>query len=83
MDGPAFINVLAPCRLSWAIPPEDTIDVVRHAVDCCFRPLYEVEEGRWRLTYRPRERKSYVDWLRRRGRFRHRFQPGREELLKN
>jgi pyruvate ferredoxin oxidoreductase beta subunit len=82
VDGPAFINVLAPCRLSWAIPPEDTIDVVRHAVDCCFWPLYEVEEGRWRLTYRPRERKSYVDWLRRQGRFRHLFQPGREELLK-
>ncbi|MGI6559458.1 MAG: thiamine pyrophosphate-dependent enzyme [Limnochordia bacterium] len=82
VDGPAFINVLAPCRLSWAIPSEDTIDVVRHAVDCCFWPLYEVEEGEFRLTYRPRERKSYVDWLRRQGRFRHLFQPGREGLLK-
>ncbi|MGI6034528.1 MAG: thiamine pyrophosphate-dependent enzyme [Limnochordia bacterium] len=82
VKGPAFINVLAPCRLSWAIPSEDTIDVVRHAVDCCFWPLYEVEGGQWRLTYRPRERKSYIDWLRRQGRFRHLFQPGREGLLK-
>ncbi|MGI6037360.1 MAG: thiamine pyrophosphate-dependent enzyme [Limnochordia bacterium] len=81
VEGPAFINVMAPCRLSWATPPEDTIDLVKHAVDSCFWPLYEVENGHWKLSYKPRERKSYVDWLRRQGRFRHLFQPGKEELL--
>ncbi len=32
-DGPSFINVLAPCRLGWAFPPEETIELGRLAVN--------------------------------------------------
>ena len=29
VDGPAFINVLAPCRLGWGYPPEDTVKIAQ------------------------------------------------------
>lgn len=72
-EGPTFLNVMAPCRLIWATPPEETIDVTRHAVECNFWPLYEVDEGVWRLTYRPRVPKSFREWLQRQNRFKHLF----------
>lgn len=80
--GPAFINVLSPCRLTWGTPPEETIDVARHAVESCFWPLYEVEDGQWRLTFKPREKASFTDWMKRQSRFKHLFKPTlQEELL--
>lgn len=81
-DGPSFINVLAPCRLIWGTPPEETVDVTRHAVETCFWPLYEVEEGRWHLTFRPKEKKRFRDWLQRQARFKHLFDGKHEDLLR-
>lgn len=80
-DGPAFINVLAPCRLIWATPPEETIDVTRHAVETCFWPLYEVDEGHWHITFEPKEKKRFSDWLKRQGRFKHLFDGKHDDLL--
>ena len=81
IDGPSFINALAPCRLSWGIDPDNTVDLVRLAVETCFWPLYEVEDGRWRLNYLPREKKPYADWLKVQTRFKHLFRPGQEDFL--
>ncbi|MGE5527813.1 MAG: thiamine pyrophosphate-dependent enzyme [Patescibacteria group bacterium] len=81
VDGPSFINALAPCRLSWGIDPDNTVDLVRLAVETCAWPLYEVEEGRWRLNYLPREKKPYADWLKVQTRFKHLFRQGGESLL--
>lgn len=79
--GPSFINVLSPCRLGWGFKPEDTIEVAREAVETCFWPLYEVENGVYKLTYKPKEKKPVVDWMKKQTRFRHLFKPGNEELL--
>lgn len=81
-EGPTFLNVMAPCRLIWATPPEETVEVTRHAVECNFWPLYEVDEGVWRLTYRPRVAKSFREWLQRQSRFKHLFgRDDSEEIL--
>ena len=40
VDGPAFMNVISPCPLGWAHPPEKTIEVAKLAVDTCFWPLF-------------------------------------------
>jgi len=79
--GPTFINVLSPCRLGWGFKPEDTIELAREAVENCFWPLYEVENGVYKLTYKPKEKKPVVEWLKKQTRFRHLFKPGNEELL--
>jgi len=79
--GPSFINIISPCRLGWGFRPEDTIVLAREAVETCFWPLYEVENGVYKLTYKPREKKPVVEWLKKQTRFRHLFKPGNEELL--
>lgn len=81
VDGPAFINALAPCPRGWRYDPKDTIELCRLAVDTCFWPLYEIVDGRVRITYKPREKKPVTEFLKVQGRFRHLFQPGNEGLL--
>ncbi len=80
-DGPSFINVLAPCRLGWAFPAEDTIEMGRMAVNACLWPLYEVVNGQYKITFKPREKQPVVDYLRKQTKFRHLFRPGNEALL--
>ncbi|HHV61457.1 MAG TPA: pyruvate ferredoxin oxidoreductase [Firmicutes bacterium] len=81
VEGPAFVNILTPCRLGWQIDPADSIEICRKAVDTCFWPLYEVENGVWKITLKPREKKPITEWLRPQGRFRHLFKPGNEKLI--
>ncbi|MGE5593008.1 MAG: thiamine pyrophosphate-dependent enzyme [Betaproteobacteria bacterium] len=81
VKGPAFINVLAPCRLGWQFDPSETIDIMRGAVETCFWPLYEVENGVWRITHKPREKKPVRGWLEKQGRFRHLFRPENEHII--
>lgn len=82
VDGPAFINVLSPCRLGWMYPPENTIEICREAVSSCFWPLYEIEEGNWKISHKPKEKTNLNDWLKKQGRFKHLFKSGNENILK-
>lgn len=83
VDGPAFLNVLVPCRLGWGFAPETALDMAREATDSCYWPLFEVEEGNWRLNYRPKEKKPIIDWMKKQGRFKHLFKPGWEGILED
>jgi pyruvate ferredoxin oxidoreductase beta subunit len=74
-DGPSFINVLASCNRGWRHSTETSIDITKLGVDTCYWPLYEVENGVWKLNYRPKEKKPVEEWLKTQGRFRHLFQP--------
>ncbi len=81
IDGPKFMNVLAPCRLGWGFPMELTMEMCRLAADTCFWPLYEVVDGRYKLTYTPREKKPIEDFLKLQTRFRHLFRPENEHVI--
>ncbi len=72
-EGPAFINVLAPCHRGWRYPMEEGINISKMAVDTCVWPLFEVDEGSWRLSYNPRAKPPVADWLKRQRRFDHLF----------
>ncbi|MFH1407115.1 MAG: hypothetical protein ABIH01_03825, partial [Candidatus Omnitrophota bacterium] len=80
-NGPSFINIISPCPLGWRYPNNQSIDLSRLAVDTCFWPLYEVENGTWKLTYKPKEKKPLVEWLKLQGRFRHLFEPRNKPIL--
>jgi pyruvate ferredoxin oxidoreductase beta subunit len=82
VDGPSFINVLSPCQLGWAYPPETTIESCRLAVDTCFWPLYEVENGYYKITVKPREKKPIIEYLKTQGRFRHLNLPANEHAIR-
>jgi pyruvate ferredoxin oxidoreductase beta subunit len=80
-DGPAFLNVLTDCPLGWGHEPRLAQQVLRAAVDSRFWPLYEVDEGRYRLTYEPAEPVPVEEWLRPQARFAHLFRPESTHLL--
>jgi pyruvate ferredoxin oxidoreductase beta subunit len=83
-DGPAFINVFAPCPRGWRIPYNMSVAIAKSAVQTAFWPLFEVVDGEWRYTKRSvtRENRAPVEeFLKPQGRFKHLFKPGNEELL--
>lgn len=79
--GPTFLNVMSPCPLGWYTKPEDSIKWAKLSVDTCYWPMYEVENGILRITYKPKEKKPLVDWLKPQGRFKHLFKPGNEHFI--
>jgi pyruvate ferredoxin oxidoreductase beta subunit len=79
--GPAFMNVLSSCNRGWRHATDETIEITQLGVDTCYWPLYEVENGEWRLTYKPREKLPVVEWLKRQGRFRHLFKPQNRHMI--
>jgi pyruvate ferredoxin oxidoreductase beta subunit len=74
-EGPTFLNVLSMCHRGWRFKQEDTITISKLAVETCFWPLYEVVDGEYRLTYKPKRKRPVVDWLEAQGRFAHLFKP--------
>lgn len=81
IEGPKFINVIAPCPRGWRTEGSETIDLARGAVNSLFWPIFEIENGALRLTYKPRNPLPVRDWLARQGRFKHLFAEGNEEIL--
>ncbi len=81
VEGPAFLNVFAPCPRGWRIPSSQSIEIAKLAVQTGFWPLYEVEDGVFRQTVRVANRKPLEDFLKPQGRFKHLFTPGNEALL--
>ena len=81
VEGATFLNVLSPCPRGWRSDGAESIDMAREAVNTCYWPLFEYEDGEYRLTYRPQHKMPLIPWLKRQGRFAHLFQPGNEETL--
>jgi pyruvate ferredoxin oxidoreductase beta subunit len=73
VEGPAFLNVLCLCPTEWKYVESQGINLARTAADTCVWPLYEVENGKYKINYRPKEKKPVLDWLKPQGRFRHLF----------
>jgi len=82
-DGPTFINVLQPCRLGWAYPPEMTTELGRLAVETCIWPIYEVENGKYKINRKPAAKKPVEEFFKPQGRFKHLLKPENAELLKS
>jgi pyruvate ferredoxin oxidoreductase beta subunit len=71
IEGPKFINLLAPCTLGWKFEAEKGLEISRLAADTCVWPLYEVENGKYKVSYKPKVKKSVKEWLESQGRFKH------------
>jgi pyruvate ferredoxin oxidoreductase beta subunit/2-oxoisovalerate ferredoxin oxidoreductase beta subunit len=51
--GTRFLLVTCACVPGWSIPDDASLSVLRAAVDARILPLYEVEDGRYRITRWP------------------------------
>jgi len=71
VEGPAYVHILSVCPTGWRLPPELAIRAGRLAVETGIFPLYEVEEGKYRLSVEVPERRPVEDYLKIQGRFRH------------
>jgi len=81
VEGPAFLNVLALCHRGWRYTGSDTVKLAKLAVDTGFWPLIEFENGKWRFTYKPKERKPVVEFIKTQGRFKHLFKEENKHVL--
>jgi pyruvate ferredoxin oxidoreductase beta subunit len=72
-EGPAFLNVLTNCPVGWGHEPRRAPEILNAAVNSCYWPLYEVVEGRYRLTYVPEAVVPVEEWLQPQKRFAHLF----------
>ena len=81
MDGPSFINVFSPCPRGWRYPAEKSIEIAKLAVLTGFWPLYEVENGVYRITYKPRKKRPLREFLEAQGRFKHLLREENRHIL--
>lgn len=80
-NGASFINVLSSCNRGWRHETDQALEVTRLAVETCYWPLYEVEDGQWKLTYRPKEKLPIEEFLKPQGRFRHLFSEQNKHII--
>jgi pyruvate ferredoxin oxidoreductase beta subunit len=80
-EGPSFLNVLSPCPRGWGYPTEMLMDINKLAVETCYWPLYEVVNGKYKITYKPAKKLPIEEFLKPQKRFKHMFKPGNEWMI--
>jgi pyruvate ferredoxin oxidoreductase beta subunit len=72
VKGPSYIHCFSVCPTGWRSPSNLTIALGRLAVESGIFPLYEVENGKYKLSSEmPRKLKPLQDYFKSQGRFRH------------
>jgi pyruvate ferredoxin oxidoreductase alpha subunit len=77
-EGMVYGKILITCPLNWLSEEKDGSTIIENAVNSCFFPLYEVEQGVTNITYDPEEKNKRVplsDWLKQMGKTRHMTKP--------
>ena len=78
-----MIIALAPCPTGWDFDPKYAADIGKLAVDTGVWPLKEYINGKVTHTKIPHHRKPVEEYLKTQGRFKHLFQPQRDEAMIN
>lgn len=72
--GTAYIKAISACPLNWNDKPATERKVIEAAVNSCYFPLYEIEQGVTRLSYDPEKAGKKIpvlEWLSMMGRTKH------------
>ncbi len=70
IDGPAYVHILSVCDTGWRTPTNMSVTIGRMAVQIGMFPLYEVENGKYKLNV-DKELKPVEEYLKKQGRYRH------------
>jgi pyruvate ferredoxin oxidoreductase beta subunit len=79
LRGPRLLLLLAPCPTGWGFEPSELVEVGRLAVATGIFPLMEWHDGRMVHTKVRRPRVPVEEYLKLQARFRHLFEPSRNE----
>lgn len=85
-EGLVYGKILISCPLNWKAKDSEGSAIVGTAVNSCFFPLYEVENGVTTITYNPEDKGKRVpasDWLGMLGKTKHLLKTGYEATLKS
>lgn len=66
--GASFLNILCACPTNWKFKPADGIEILKLATATNFWPLFEIENGNWKLNS-PRGKTPLVEFLQTQKRF--------------
>ena len=83
--GTAYIKALSACPLNWNDKPDTERSVIGAAVNSCYFPLFEIEEGITTLNYNPEtsgKKIPVIDWLSMMGRTKHLAKEPYGEIVK-
>jgi pyruvate ferredoxin oxidoreductase beta subunit len=70
--GPSYIHCFSVCPTGWRSPSHLTIALGRLVVETGIFPLYEVENGKYKISAEmPKKLKPIKDYFKEQGRFRH------------
>jgi pyruvate ferredoxin oxidoreductase beta subunit len=81
IKGPRLLIALSPCPTGWDYDPQETVSVGKLAVKTGIWPLKEYIDGQVIHTKVPRERKPVEEYLKLQGRYKHLFEPERNDDL--
>ncbi len=83
-DGPSFMHVIAPCTRGWRFEPSQTVSLSKLSVETRVFPLYEVEDGMYKITFpSPNPPKPLEEYLRMQGRYLHLLNPASAAALES
>jgi pyruvate ferredoxin oxidoreductase beta subunit len=71
VKGPAYVHIFSPCPTGWRHATDLAVEIGRLAVETGIFPLYEVENGRYKLNVERPKLKPVEEYLKTQGRFRH------------
>jgi pyruvate ferredoxin oxidoreductase beta subunit len=69
--GPAYVHILSVCPTGWRCAPDLSIRIGRLAVETGVFPLYEIENGKYKVNVSPANLKPVQDYFKGQGRFGH------------
>lgn len=79
MKGPRMIIALSPCPTGWDYDPKETVNIGKLAVKTGVWPLKEYIDGKVVHTKIPKQREPVEEYLKLQGRYKHLFEPERDE----
>ena len=66
-----FLHILGACPPGWRYPTAQSTEIARLAVESRYFPLFECDDGVWRITFRPKNTLPASEFFKTQGRFSH------------
>ncbi len=80
VKGPAYLHVLSVCPTGWRCATDIAVSIGRLAVETCVFPLYEIENGNYKLSVNPSKVRPIQEYTKVQGRFGHLSEANLKEI---